>query len=274
MKQRVISIVMCVVMLAILPAGAVPASAAGSTSFKLETDRITVSPGDTVTYTVSIGPVEDLFGLKLKMVIPEGLTYVEGSGTITEGLEATMESAKVEFIESTMVFIVGACAYTSTADTVLLQFQCTVDADAVGSKVVHFDIDPENVFDQAYENIEYTTASAAILVDRPCVHEWIDDDCTSPKTCSLCGMVDEAVFEHSWPDTCFGSGDENGHWYDCSVCSMSRIEAHSDADDDGVCDICGYRISERSGSAAVVIVIAVLLIGACVLIVLIRKKRK
>jgi hypothetical protein len=192
---------------------------------------------------------------------------------ISEGLDEKMDAAKVEFTESTMVFIVGACDYTSTSDTILMQFRCTADGNASGSKVVHFEIDPENVFNQEYENIEYTMGSAAVSVVSSCVHEWINTDCTTPKTCQLCGVIDNSVSDHSWSEEC--AHDENGHWYDCVICSISKVEAHSDKDEDGVCDVCDYTMSSKPVTTVVIIVIVAVLLVLCAGIILLLKiKRK
>lgn len=267
--KRIISILLIGLILTI---GALPAFAAGSTSFKMTADSTDVSPGDTVTYTVSLGAVEDLYSLKLKIVIPEGLTYVAGSGKIAEGLEVTMNAAKCEFVEESMVLIVGSCAYSSEFETELLQFQCSVDADTSGLKVVHFEIDPENVFDMEYDNIDYTVTSAAVSVDEPCDHEWVNADCTTPKSCKLCGVVDGTVSEHQWQDP--QADGEDGHWYDCANCTLSRLEEHIDQDENGACDVCGYTSPEDSGNVILWIVLAVGLLGAGAATVVILKKKK
>ncbi len=269
--KRIISLILIVCILSLF---AVPAVAVGTTSFKMTADRTDVSPGDTVNFTVSLGAVEKLYGLKFKVVIPEGLCYVEGSGKVTEGLDASMNAAKVEFIESSMVFIVGACDYSSSSDTTLLQFQCTVEEDAFGSKVVNLEIDPENVFDLEYYNIEYTVYSAAVSVNDYCDHSWSFGDCENPKVCKLCGVVEGEASGHHWKEECVG--DENGHWYDCLECDVSKIDPHTDGDGDQICDICGFNEADKdNGNVVVAIVIgAIVLISAGGVFFILRKKPK
>ncbi|MBE6924523.1 MAG: DUF11 domain-containing protein [Ruminococcaceae bacterium] len=233
MNKRITSIVLCLVMLISLVAAVVPASAAGSTSFKMTADKTEANPGDIITYTVSMGAVENIYSIKLKLVIPEGLTYVEGSGKATTGLQALMNAAKAEFTEATKVFIVGSSNYTSASETVLMQFQCRVNDDATGSLEVGFDIDPENIFDLDYDNIDFTTSTAPVSVIVPCSHDWDAATCTAPKTCKLCGETSGAALGHSWdaatctaPKTCTvcgeTTGSANGHDWAAATCDAPK----------------------------------------------------
>lgn len=230
----------------LLSMAGVPASAAGTTEFAVRTDKDTLRIGDTVTCTVSMGTVEDLYGVKLKITIPEGLTFVEGSGVIDDQLNEVLNAAKTEFVEATGVFLAGACHYSSTSETVLFQFQCTVDADAPDTMEMFLDIDPENVFDSQYQNISFTTTAAVIHLDDTCAHSW----------------------------TGATADEDNGHWFDCQLCEMSRIEDHMDGDEDGVCDVCGYGTPVKKGTIAVPIVIMVMLILAAASITLLVMKQK
>ena len=160
MNKRITSLLLCFVMVFAMLATAVPAFAVTgkSTYFKMTADKTEASPGDTVTYTAYIGPVDGLAAIKFKLKFPSGLTYVEGSGKAVDGLQSLLNSAKAEFTESTKVFIVGSSNYTSTEDTALMKFQCKVNDDATGSQTVEFYIDdPDNLFDQDYDNIDFIT---------------------------------------------------------------------------------------------------------------------
>lgn len=230
----------------------VPASATGSTEFTVRTDKDTVSAGDVVTCTVSMGAVENLFGLKLKVNIPEGLTLVEGSGTFAEDHADTFNAAQVDFFEDNGVFIVGGCDYTGTSEIVLFQFQCTVDEAAADTMEVFLEIDPENVFDKDYENIAFTVATATLQKNEP----------VAPAC------------EHTWKKE---SGDENGHWFDCSKCDLSRIEAHVDSDGNEICDVCNYdmKLKESGSGKGIVLaaVILVLLTGVSIVVVVFVKNK-
>lgn len=210
---------------------AVPASAAGTTEFIIQTDCETYQPGDVITCTVSIGAVEQLYGLKLKVNIPRGMSLVEGSGKVSENLQSTLQAAKVEFVESTGVFIVGACNYSGTDSLLLFRFQCKVDEGTIGTREIFLEIDPENVFDLQYDNIAFTVSGGTVEIEKQCLHDWSDAT----------------------------ADGEDGHWYDCRLCDMSRIDAHSDEDSDGCCDACGYGtpMEEKSHGWLILVVIVV-----------------
>ena len=105
MNKRITSLLLCFVMVFAMLATAVPAFAVTgkSTYFKMTADKTEASPGDTVTYTAYIGPVDGLAAIKFKLKFPSGLTYVEGSGKAVDGLQSLLNSAKAEFTESTKV---------------------------------------------------------------------------------------------------------------------------------------------------------------------------
>jgi len=227
MNKRIMSIVLVLVMLIGLVAAVVPVAAAGSTSFAMTADKTEAKPGDTITYTVSIGAVEDIVGFKLKLAIPAGLTYVEGSGAAVEGLEDTMDAVKAEFTESSKVFIFGAnsrTSYTSASETVLMTFQCTVDADATGDLEINFIIDEDEVYDSDLDNISFTTTTAPVAVAAAGGHEhtWEDATCMAPKTCTECGETEGDVAPHALTHYdaveagCHNMG--NQEYWQCSVC--------------------------------------------------------
>ena len=172
MNKRITSLLLCFVMVFTMLAAAVPALAAGSTSFNINPDKTEAHPGDTISYTISLGAVTNLRSIKIKLSIPEGLTYVAGSGKTPDGLEETLNNAqKAAFTESTKVFIVATAAgYTSTTDTLLMEFKCTVNEGASGNKAIDLIIDPDDIFDTDYDNIGYVVNSPAVTITTPHAH--------------------------------------------------------------------------------------------------------
>ena len=79
-----------------------------------------------------------------------------------------------------------------------------------------------------------------------CEHVWVDADCTTPKTCSLCGATDGDALGHSYGDAvetvapdCVNAGEQESV---CSVCGDVKTETvkalgHNYVD--GVCSVCG-----------------------------------
>ena len=105
-NKRITSLMLCFVLILTMLATAVPALAAGTSSFTITADKAEANPGDTITYTVTMGAVSRLDSLKFKLIIPEGLTIVPGSGTLATGLKDTLKCVDTAWTESTKVFYV------------------------------------------------------------------------------------------------------------------------------------------------------------------------
>ena len=232
MNKRIKSMLMVFVMVISVLATAAPAYAAGSTSFKMTADKLTASPGDTITYTISMGAVENIVSIKFKLSIPSGLTYVDGSGQEVDGLSETLKAEKAEFTEATKVFVVSATkGYTSTTDTTLMTFQCKVDDDASGDKTATVIIDDaDNIFDTSYDNITFTITGATVNITAAPAHthnygtEWKYNETSHWHECT-CGDKTE-VAEHTfgeWEITKEASETEPGSKkHTCSICEFEE----------------------------------------------------
>ena len=168
MNKRITSLMLCFVLILTMLATAVPTLAAGTSSFTITADKAEANPGDTITYTVTMGAVSRLDSLKFKLVIPEGLTIVTGSGTLATGLKDTLKCVDTAWTESTKVFYVTMCdegtGYSSANPTELMKIQCTVDAGASGNLTVDFIINPNDCYDPDYDNITFSTTPATVNV--------------------------------------------------------------------------------------------------------------
>ena len=143
MKKKVTSLLLCFIMIFSMMTVAVPVYAApvASTTLTVAADKTTAAPGDTVTYTITMGPVSDLGSIQMVLDIPSGLTYVSGSGSLAAGLKAKLGFDTVDYTEGTKdgkprIMINGAASaadYESAADTVIATFKCTVAAGATGT---------------------------------------------------------------------------------------------------------------------------------------------
>ena len=220
MNKRITSLLLCFVMVFTMLATAVPALAAGSTSFNIKPDKTEAHPGDTISYTISLGAATNLRSIKIKLSIPEGLTYVANSGKTPDGLEATLNNAqKASFTETTKVFIVAtADGYTSTTETLLMEFECKVNEGASGNKAIDLIIDPDDIFDTGYDNINYVVNSPAVNITALHTHVYDQEVATAEhlKTAATCTAA--AVYYKSC--TCgkngtetFTSGSALGHDY-------------------------------------------------------------
>ena len=168
MNKRITSLLLCLVMIVSLLVTAVSVFAAGSVKFTMTSDKAKASPGDTITYTVTMGEVSRFDSLKYKLSIPEGLTFVAGSGKLADNLKETLNCVDTAWTESTKVFYITQCSegigYTSTTPTELMTFQCKVDDGATGSLKIEFIIEPNNCFDSDYDNIAFTTETPSITI--------------------------------------------------------------------------------------------------------------
>ena len=115
MNKRITSLLLCFVMVFTMLAAAMPALAMSTEApitVTIDPDKTTASPGDTITYTVNVGPVKRLQSVNFTLVIPEGLTYV--SGKEVDGLKALLGADKAEYTDSTKTMVVsGGGSYNS-----------------------------------------------------------------------------------------------------------------------------------------------------------------
>ena len=102
-------------------------------------DQTQVLPLDTVTFTITLGPVNDLGSLQMRLVIPEGLTFVAGSFNCIAASEIGFDN--LEFKPASLVFNGTALSedYASSVNTELATFQCTVKEDFTGSATLTVD---------------------------------------------------------------------------------------------------------------------------------------
>lgn len=143
---------------------------ASTTTLKVTANKTKVNPGDTVTFTVSIGAVEKLRSLEFVLDVPAGMTYVANSAKTANNLKDTLGTAAADWTELTKKFTAyGDGAYTNSKDTVLLTFNCTVDTAAgLGSKNVTIkevvvgnseDVEIDNTVSPAVVTVEAKTVA-------------------------------------------------------------------------------------------------------------------
>ena len=141
MNKRITSIVLSLVMLFSMLATAVPALATTPVELKVTANTTSANPGDTINYKVSIGAVTNTGGLEFYLDIPSGLTIVESSIIIPDGLETIIDSdGEIVSPKSEnsyyWAYSAQSTGYTGTETLVILTFSCTVDADVLGNKSV------------------------------------------------------------------------------------------------------------------------------------------
>lgn len=171
MNKRIISILLSLVMMLSMVATAVPVLAAPAQEIDviLRADKPEAHPGDTVNYTISIGAVNLLGGLDFWLKIPDGLTIVDSSVALPDGLETTLDSdgaivypmAKNGYRWS---YSAQSTGYTGNSELVILTFACTVDADCE-KEAKDVTIEMDVVFDNDELNeIPYTIQNATVTI--------------------------------------------------------------------------------------------------------------
>ena len=167
MNKRITSLLLCFVMVLSLLVTAVPVMAAGPVYLKVTADKTEASPGDTITYTITLGPVSDMGTMQMDLVIPEGLTYVANSGKLAVGLKETLGFDTADWTEVTKRIngVASAADYSSNTDTVIATFQCTVNNGAGGTLEVGLD-NLEFYSCQTWEDhtSDYSVIPAAVTV--------------------------------------------------------------------------------------------------------------
>ena len=173
-KKIIASLLVFAMMICLMP---VNTFAANSLKLTITPSVTEAHPGDEITYTVKMSAVQRLAYLKFKLVIPEGLTFIEGKEVA--GLSATLSGGKTctaEFTAKTKVFIAGSgCNYSSDSDTVLMTFKCSVNSDCSGNKEVSMIVDEDDVFETGKDEsgynikipIDYTNTGSNVNITIP-----------------------------------------------------------------------------------------------------------
>ena len=170
MNKRITSLVLVFVMAVSLLVTAVPALAAPEAStftFTVEADKATASPGDTIKFTVYMQQTGTMTCFQGKLDIPSDLAYVEGSGALTEGIQATLGRDEVAWTQDPykLLSAYGAEDYIGTDKIELMTFQCTVNNAAGGEyEVTLFDLVADGGSTENYETKNPTCVPATITV--------------------------------------------------------------------------------------------------------------
>ena len=168
MSKRIKSLLLCFVMVFTMLANAMPVLAVQNSMLTISTDKTNVKPNEEITYTLKMGPVTNMCNLSAFLKLSDGLTLT--SGTVPEDLQQTMgtddpptfnlKTLKLDTFDAGRL----NAGYTSTTDTLLLTFTCTVNADATGDQTVTLQIDTWYEQDDDLTDIQYTITPAIVTV--------------------------------------------------------------------------------------------------------------
>ena len=106
-------------------------------------DKTEALPGETVNYTLKIGPVSNLAKIRFVLSIPEGLKFVDLSSNEIDALIISLMQklnidayTHISFVNSSKMLDAYGGNYSSDSDTEIMTFSCTVKSGASGEKAV------------------------------------------------------------------------------------------------------------------------------------------
>lgn len=191
-------------------ATAVPALAAppaSSCTYSIEADKTSANPGDTINFTIYMQQTGNQNTLEGTLVIPDGLTFVTGSGKLEDGIKTTLGWDSVEWtpVPNMILNGFGSESFTGTDKLALMKFQCTVDNDATAKdyEVTLIDLVAD---DENYDTKNPTCIPATVNVTVPHTHVYDQEVATAEhlKTAATCTAA--AVYYKSC--TCGENGEE------------------------------------------------------------------
>ncbi|MBR6790823.1 MAG: N-acetylmuramoyl-L-alanine amidase family protein [Oscillospiraceae bacterium] len=254
MRKKLLSMLTCLMVLLTIISPA--AFADTGTPLTVTADQETVEMGDIVTFTVTMGAIENLTAADIYMEIPEGLEYVDGSGAATEGLDDLMgmQGADCDWNAGMLQFgcYGNTDGFTSAEEIDLFSFQCEVITDAVGDITVA--AEDYEFYTPDFDLIEVSSFPAVITVTHDCVYdqqvvkdEYIasEADCENPAsyhvTC-VCGAFEEdgetftdgEKLGHDFTresgvlaDEAENCSEHDTYWYGCTRCdALSETDTY------------------------------------------------
>ena len=222
MNKRITSLMLVFTLILTMLATAVPALAAppaSSCTYSIEADKTSANPGDTINFTIYMQQTGNQNTLEGTLVIPDGLTFVTGSGKLEDGIKTTLGWDSVEWtpVPNMILNGFGSVSFTETGKLALMKFQCTVDNDATAKdyEVTLIDLVAD---DENYDTKNPTCIPATVTVTIPHVHVYDKEVATEGyiKTGATC--TEAAVYYKSCEcgakgTETFTSGSALGHDY-------------------------------------------------------------
>jgi len=179
-KKKFLSLLLTFAMImCLMPMKISGSSEEGKVSLSISADKTEAHPGDVITYTVKMGPVPNCSSFGFKLVIQEGLTYVDLTNIEIKNMRNNIreifldenEDSTVTYDQDSLTLGVIGLNYTETNSTTknIMTFKCTVDNNATGDKEVTFDSNNTQIADTAPNPNEYglnlTGATTTIKVN-------------------------------------------------------------------------------------------------------------
>ena len=285
--SKMIRAVMIITLIMFVMIAQTCAGFAASSVIYVTADKTEAEPGEPVNFTVSLGPVSDMGTMQMVLDIPEGLTYVKGSGKLADGLKSKLGFDQADFTEVSLMIngMASAADYSSGSDTVLGTFSCTVDSGFKGKAEVGL-ANLEFYSCKTWEDHtgDYSVSKATVTVGKDSGQDSAaDPDKSSDQgkasgnsgSIGSNGSQDQQGSASSEDQAGNGSSAESGSAQPAGSEDQASDDANAASDEAAPAEAPDSAEAEQS-SAAVwpIAVIAVLLIAAVIAVFLKRRKRQ
>ena len=177
MIKRILSVVICVLMVAAVCA--VSASAASPVELKVSTNVTNAKVGDVLDYQVAMAPVSGVGSIQFQIVIPEGMSYVDGS--VIDKSALGFDSFDLTATSMIVNGYASAGDYSSDSATVLANIKLKVDDDASGTLTVGL-TNVEIGSCETFEVYETVVQSSNVAIDGDTPVEPTDAPTVAPTT--------------------------------------------------------------------------------------------
>lgn len=130
MKKIISAVAAAALLIGTVPLISASAADVTACEFVLTPDKEFVHPGNNVTYTFSIIPNGDVYGLQAYLELPGGFEFVKGSSALVDGVKDRLKWDDVSVTESDKLLFSGFTAtnpYTSAKELKIATFTCTVN---------------------------------------------------------------------------------------------------------------------------------------------------
>ena len=120
MKIKTFRVLFLILVTAAALLGAGWKASAASVTLTVAADKTEAKPGDVIDLSITLGPVSEMGTMQMVIVIPDGLSYVQGSGALAPGLKEKLGYDIVDFTEISMMVngVASAKDYSSEEKTI------------------------------------------------------------------------------------------------------------------------------------------------------------
>ena len=268
----------CTLLLSLMIAQTFVAYAA-STVIYVTADKTEAEPGDTVNFTVSLGPVSEMGTMQMVLDIPKGMTYVDGSGKLADGLKSKLRYDYTDCTEKSLMIngMASAADYSAGSETVLCTFRCTVDGGFKGKAEVGLtNLEFLSCEDWEDHTGDYSVSKAVISVGQDAAQGGPADSgkASDPSGSSISqSQSNNAQTEDQAGD---GTSEANDSTQGNGTEGQSADEAKTETTGEAAGNAAAERAEEEHSSSAIwlIALAAVLLIAVAIAVVFKKRKRQ